>query len=311
MPKWKHSIDSPRSTIVFWRKNSTGGESFVELHERFGPSIRLLDVACGSGQFPRAFRAYGGLDRVRTFTSSIPCWIPPNSQSTRPDSTWPFPSSRGIRLPCSALHASDGKFPVVWATHALYCVPQSELPLALDRMLAALDPTGLGFIAHASQHSHYLRFHDLYLRKRTCPSASRSVLESKSSRLCRSAGKSSLIYWSIDYEGRLDLEDRETVERYLQRCLFDDTLSLDDMLADDRLSKYLRGCMDHDERHVEIPSEGVADLLWRARRADECLALQLGDRALWSLSDQPVRDRNGSNGIRLSEAVPRAATRWT
>ena len=44
--------------------------------------------------------------------------------------------------------------------------------------------------------------------------------------------------------GTLDLEDRETAELYLQRCLFDDTLSLDDMLADQRMGDHLRSCMD-------------------------------------------------------------------
>jgi hypothetical protein len=34
------------------------------------------------------------------------------------------------------------------------------------------------------------------------------------------------------------------VERYLQRCLFDDTLSLNAMLEHEQLGRYLRECMD-------------------------------------------------------------------
>ncbi len=61
--------------------------------------------------------------------------------------------------------------------------------------------------------------------------------------------------WSIDYEGRLDLEDRETAERYLQRCLFDDTISLDDMLADQRMGDHLRSCINNTNGMWRFPQK--------------------------------------------------------
>ena len=57
-------------------------------------------------------------------------------------------------------------------------------------------------------------------------------------------GTAAIQCWSIDYEGRLDLNDRDTAERYLQRCLFDDTVSLDEMLGDKRMGDHLRSCID-------------------------------------------------------------------
>jgi hypothetical protein len=75
--------------------------------------------------------------------------------------------------------------------------------------------------------------------------------------------------WSIDYAGTLDIEDRATVERYLQRCLFDDTISLDSMLENRQLGGYLRGCIDHTSGSWRFPQRVwlifFADLAERMR----------------------------------------------
>ncbi len=144
----------------------------------------------------------------------------------------------------------------MWATHALYCVPECEIALALDKMLAALSTTGLGFIAHASQQSHYVRFHDLYLQgignEQAPPySTGEQIIESLKTRV----DDESLQCWSIQYEGTRELEDRETAERYLQRCLFDDSISLDEMLEDQYLGDYLRGCIDESRKIWRFPQK--------------------------------------------------------
>jgi len=127
----------------------------------------------------------------------------------------------------------------------LYCVPAEELELAIKNMLAATDPAGLGFIAHASESAHYLKFHQEYLRsKHSSGSVPYCTGEEVMTALQSQLGADQLFCYPIEYDGTVDLNDKETAERYLQRCLFDDDLTLDQMMDDEHLRPYLRGCMD-------------------------------------------------------------------
>ncbi len=223
------------------------GEVFYQLRRRFGPRIRLLDVACGSGQFPSALLGNRGLQKCEDLKVQYSLLDPAefSIRTARQRLADPFELDEEYLCTVQDFVAPVLNYAVVWATHALYCVPQRELSLAMDRLLAALDSTGLGFIAHASRHSHYLRFQNLYLESalsgRAEPfSTGECIIETLQAKLDTSA----VICWSADYEGTLDLEERETAERYLQRCLFDDSIALDDMLAHPRLGEYLRSCID-------------------------------------------------------------------
>ena len=220
---------------------------FQDLAHRCEPGIRLLDVACGSGQFPAALLEYAGLAARQDLSVQYSLLDPSgfSIRTARQRLVAPFEPSEEHLCTIQQFEPPASRYAVVWATHALYCVPQCELDLAVDKMLAALQTTGLGFIAHASQQSHYVRFHDLYLQSlRSNDAEPFSTGEQLIEALQAKVGRAALQCWSIDYEGTLDLENRETAERYLQRCLFDDTLSLDDMLNDERMGEYLRTCID-------------------------------------------------------------------
>ena len=220
---------------------------FQELAERREPEIRLLDVACGSGQFPAALLKFAGLQTSQNLSVKYSLLDPSefSIRTARQRLVVPFEPSEEHLCTIQQFEPNTSRYAVAWATHALYCVPQRELEKAVDQMLAALETTGLGFIAHASQKSHYVRFHDLYLQSlRSEHVEPFSTGEQLIEVLQAKVDVAELRYWSIDYEGRLDLDDRETAERYLQRCLFDDTLSLDEMLADKEMGEHLRSCID-------------------------------------------------------------------
>lgn len=218
-----------------------------ELAQRCAPEIRLLDVACGSGQFPAALLKFGGLEMSHNLSVKYSLLDPSefSIQTARQRLAAPFEPSAEHHCTIQQFEPTTSPYEVVWATHALYCVPHRELEVAIDQMLTALDPAGLGFIAHASQRSHYVRFHDLYLKSRRSQHVEAfSTAEQLIEVLQAKVDAAQLRHWSIDYEGRLDLDDRDTAERYLQRCLFDDTISLDEMLADERMGGHLRSCID-------------------------------------------------------------------
>ncbi len=231
---------------------------FQELVQRCGPDIRLLDVACGSGQFPEALLKYGGLETIQDLSVKYSLLDPSefSIRTARQRLAAPFETSEEHLCTIQQFEPIAQRYVVEWATHALYCVPQCELEVAVDQMLAALDPVGLGFIAHASQQSHYVQFHDHYLQSlRSNDEEPFSTGEQLIEVLQAKVDPAELQCWAIDYEGTLDLEDRDTAERYLQRCLFDDTISLDRMLADQRMGDHLRACTDNDSGIWRFPQK--------------------------------------------------------
>ena len=225
------------------------------LRAQFSDRLRVLDVACGSGQFPSALQQYGGWgasdpaagDLTIPYTLLDPSQfsIDTAKQKLKP----PFAAADELRCTAQELDLSSEPFPIVWATHALYCVPTDELELAIERMVAATHSAGLGFIAHASESAHYLRFHQEYLRsKHSSGSVPYCTAEEVMAALRSQFDADQLFFHAIEYDGTVDLDDTETAERYLQRCLFDDDLRLDQMMEDEHLGSYLRGCMDEPNR---------------------------------------------------------------
>lgn len=222
-------------------------QAFTQIQNRFGETVRLLDVACGSGQFPTALLEDGGLEACPTLKVQYSLLDPSQfsidvaRQKLRP----PFEPADELLCTAQEMQIPDDPYPVVWATHALYCVPPDELELALDRMLAAMAPQGLGFIAHASHAAHYLQFQDLYLQTAWAGESLPYCKGEQIIELLRARfDDRQLNYWAIDYEGTLGLDERDTVELYLQRCLFDDRISLEQMLDTEPLRSYLHSCMD-------------------------------------------------------------------
>ncbi len=221
------------------------GQVFQQLQGDTSATIQLLDVACGSGQFPEALLKYGRLEQQPNLRVAYSLLDPSEFSIRTASEKLRGPLEPAEKLCCTVqeLQSPDGKFQVVWATHALYCVPPAELDVALDRMIASLDKSGLGFIAHASHNSHYLQFHNKYIQSLSTRLDPYCTGEQVVDRLRAKLG-ADVYAWSIDYEGTLPLDDVETAELYLQRCLFDDSISLDNMLSHPELGKYLRGCID-------------------------------------------------------------------
>ncbi len=220
---------------------------FRTVASRFGLPIRLLDVACGSGKFPQSLLQNTDIatdDQIQVEYSLLdpsPFSVSEAKSNLRP------PFFPGTEYTCKVqdLDCRTGEKAVVWATHALYCVPLEELSAAITRMIEVLDTDGIGFIAHASGAAHYIRFHDIYLR---------AIRNGIGTPFTRSEHIKDIflndfpdVYfasWPIYYEGVVNDHDWTTVERYLQRCLFDNNISLDEMLSHSELGTYLRTCHD-------------------------------------------------------------------
>ena len=208
--------------------------------------ITLLDVACGSGKFPEALQDFGGVGALSAelridydLLDPSPFSLAEAARALRP----PFVEAARHETLVEELDDAVGPFDVVWATHALYSLKPAAVRAAAARMLAALAPGGALLIAQGSREGHYLRFYrhfldDLRDGQGTLYATSEDLAEA-----LRACGAHPHAV-RLSYDHTTELENAATVEGYLQRCAFDDSVSLQEMLAAPQLGRYLRDCRD-------------------------------------------------------------------
>lgn len=203
--------------------------------------LRILDVACGSGKFPTALLAFApGIQTVSEIRYDL---LDPSAfsvEETRKTLRPPFMPENDLVMPLQAL-LSDRDYDLAWATHALYAVPAEELDIALGRLLRAVRPGGEIFIAHAHRDGHYVEFYRRFLQAfregRGTPYCSVEDIVAGLERLGASCELQTL-----EYHNGVAEDARDTVEGYLQRCVFDDSVSLDALVEHSITGDYLAGC---------------------------------------------------------------------
>jgi SAM-dependent methyltransferase len=223
---------------------------FRTRQKEVGPrSLRLLDVACGSGKFPAALVSHADISTATTRPVDY-ALLDPSSFSiseARQALAAPFQAGAEYKMTLQDLECHPGSFDIVWATHALYAIPNSELEIALRCMLNAMgydgkpDNVGAGFIAHASAQSHYLQFYQYYLSGFKGGVGAPYSSAEQIVKMLTQMGLSVEIR-EINYTNGAPKDKERQVERYLQRCLFDDTVSLKEMLRNPITGPYLETC---------------------------------------------------------------------
>jgi SAM-dependent methyltransferase len=210
--------------------------------------ITLLDVACGSGKFPEALQEFGGVGALSRelqidydLLDPSPFSLMEAARVLRP----PFVVAARHQTLVEELDDGVGPFDVVWATHALYALAPGAVRAAAARMLAAVAPGGALLIAQGSREGHYLRFYRHFLDdirdgQGTLYTASEDLAEAL--RACGARPHTV----RLSYDHTTALVNAITVEGYLQRCAFDDSVTLQEMMMAPHLGAYLRGCRDED-----------------------------------------------------------------
>ena len=135
-------------------------------------------------------------------------------------------------------------FDIVWATHALYALPAKELQAGLERFVQATGD--IGFIAHASADAHYLRFYRHYLDAFRDGQGTPYTTAEQIIAALRQIG-ASVETLEINYENGAPAAQWQQVEGYLQRCIFDDSISLQQLLDHPITGDYLATCRHDDE----------------------------------------------------------------
>ena len=105
-------------------------------------SLRLLDVACGSGKFPNALVRHAGVAAagLRPVATDL---LDPSAFSiaeARAALPAPFMPAAEHETTLQDFTPPPDGYDIVWATHALYAVPAKDLPLAAERFCEAVGP---------------------------------------------------------------------------------------------------------------------------------------------------------------------------
>ena len=200
--------------------------------------LKLLDIACGSGKFPSALIQNANLSNAKILPVEYSL-LDPSSFSiaeARKVIQSPFKTSSEFETTLQEFSCERETYDIIWATHALYAIPKNELKKALKRFIFGMARSG--FIAHASEKSHYLRFYRHYL----------NGFKGGSGEPYSSAEQILQILKEIDiphkvkkitYENGVSETASLQVEGYLQRCVFDDTIDLEKMLKNSVTGPYL------------------------------------------------------------------------
>lgn len=209
------------------------------LADRAHDGWSLLDVACGSGKFPTALRRHTDLSSLPELAYDL---LDPSVFSVaeaRGALSPPFVARHDLVMTLQDLPADHTGYDVVWATHALYALPPDQLDAAAERFVTALAPGGLGLVAQATAGSHYLAFYDAFragVREATPYTTAEQV-------------RDALVRAGADvHDQRITYttgtSDRAVAEGFLQRCAFDDSVTLEQMEAAPVLDDYLTSCRD-------------------------------------------------------------------
>ncbi|MET0187393.1 MAG: class I SAM-dependent methyltransferase [Pseudonocardia sediminis] len=202
--------------------------------------VRALDVACGSGKFPAELMRRGLADALSGTTVEVDLLDPSAFSISEARSVLgpPFVAAAEHEVRLQDLDPSHGDYDVAWATHALYAIPPAELDAGVARMVEAVRPGGFGAVVQATTTSHYLRFAELF-RAAYSPTSTPFTSAEQVAESLVAAGVTPSV-GVLRYT--VSNPSRDVVEGFLQRCAFDDSVSLETMESDGPLGEYLAGC---------------------------------------------------------------------
>lgn len=209
------------------------------------PGLRLIDIACGSGKFPEALIEHADLGAIQGIDVHYDL-LDPSAFSVQEAKQILAPPFRPANEFCCTLQDWDAEaavYDIAWATHALYCVPAEELDLGLSRMCQALSSRGFGFVAQGLRDGHYVNFYDYF---RESLRSGQGTAYSDGGQVEAALQKLGMAVHrrDIKYTTVVPASQPQLLESYLQRCAFDDTVSLEAMLQQEPLAGYLRECFD-------------------------------------------------------------------
>ncbi len=229
-----------------------------QYHRGKPSSLRLLDVACGTGRWLQAFSHYIQLDPgindiTYDFLDPSASSISQASQKIHP------PLQRGTQHVNTVQEAKleSNSYDLLWSMHGFYMIPPQDLAPVLKKCASLLNDTGVGFIALATRKSFYVDFYEQYLQifkegKGVRFTSAEDIIES-----LRECGIQHQVH-RIFYEEAIKAEDGAGLEHYIKNeatinCFNKDkeveplsaskNITLEDLLSNPKMEAYLNSLM--------------------------------------------------------------------
>ena len=218
---------------------------FDGLRAAKGTDLTLLDVACGSGKFPEALLRDAGIDGLEPVRYDLLDPSPFSLTEAAGALRSPLVAGAAFETTLEDLDPAAGPWDVVWATHALYALQPTHLARAVTRFRAAVAPGGVAFLAQGAADGFYLRVYAAFLEGVRGGAGTQYVSSDDLVAELRAQGERPSVR-RIGYEHVVAAADSAVLEGYLQRCVFDDSIALTDLLAAPVLGDYLASCRDED-----------------------------------------------------------------
>ncbi len=173
LPSWvdgkfypSKAVDDPDPTEDYWQIACHYPWSEFLSEETADQSIRILDVACGTGRWLRALMRYVNLSDLKTKVVYYDL-LDPNKDSlskAAQELNDPFQLGHQYVETLQEVELEPSTYDLLWSMHGFYLIPSDVLPTVLTKCAEALKPRGTGFIALPTRQSFYVDFYDQYLK---------------------------------------------------------------------------------------------------------------------------------------------------
>lgn len=207
--------------------------------------LQLADVACGSGKFPAALIKHSSLSGLRNgggkplqvfydLLDPSRYAIGEAASKLKP----PFVERNHYCCKLQDWQPEPSSYDICWATHALYCVPAEEMDACMSILKNGIRSEGICIVVQSNRRGHYIRFYEHFLESIQGGKGTRFSTAEDVAAAAKSVGFQSQSR-TLNYETVFGENELPAIEAYLQRCAFDDSVSLDQMLTGGTLGEYL------------------------------------------------------------------------